>query len=86
MPADNTRTAALLVGLLALAVGGGLHADEPADEFGFFDYLGTMVEDEGEWLDPLSMDAELQTNGAVAPEQETPEVMTTAAPQGEDDE
>lgn len=86
MPADNTLTATLLAGLIGLAGGAGLHAGEPAEEFGFFDYLGTMVEDEGEWLDPLSMDADLQTDGAVAPEQETLEVVKTAAPRGEDDE
>lgn len=86
MPASSAASGWLLFVLAGFAGAGGLQAAEPAEEFGFFDYLGTMVEDDGEWLDPLAMEADLQPQGADAPEHEASDVNTKEAPQGEDDE
>ena len=48
--------AALLLSPAALAEP-GLVVDVEIEPYGFFDYLGEMVEDEdGEWLDPLAME------------------------------
>ena len=50
-----SRMASLLVLVPWYAAAASTDA-EPAP-YGFFDYLGEMVEDdEGEWLDPLAMD------------------------------
>ena len=44
--------AMLLTGLAAL----GTAADTAEEPFDFFDYLGSMVDDDGEWIDPVAMD------------------------------
>lgn len=55
------------------------------DEFGFLDYLGTMVEVEGEWIDAVTLANETATQSTSEPddlEQETKGV----APGDDDDE
>ena len=48
--------AALMLSPAAMAEP-GLVIDMEIEPYGFFDYLGEMVEDEdGEWLDPLAME------------------------------
>lgn len=52
MPAGAERLGGLLAGaLLAVAA----HAAETPPEAGFLEFLGMLVEDEGEYLDPLDM-------------------------------
>ena len=43
-----------------------------ADDLSFFDYLGTMVDDNGEWLDPLQL-AEQGAMDAIAETAQDPE-------------
>jgi hypothetical protein len=55
MPAGAERLGGLLAGaLLAVAA----HAAEAPPEAGFLEFLGMLVEDEGEFLDPLDMAGE----------------------------
>lgn len=54
MLANSAAVASL--GLLAMPVGPALSAEEEIGEFDFFDYLGAMVEQDGEWLDPVALD------------------------------
>ncbi len=56
------------------------------DAFDFFDYLGEMVEEDGEWLDPLAMETDLQLDGAAQGETDVNDTLAAEAPQGDDDE
>ncbi len=51
------------------------HAAEqlPAD-LSFFEYLGTMVEDRGTWIDPMDIDPLTQLESTADSAQETKEV------------
>lgn len=51
----RARLALALLALVATTVLAEPVADEPFD---FLDYLGLMVEQDGEWLDPVAMDIE----------------------------
>jgi len=51
MPAGADRLGLLAGALLAVAA----HAAEAPPEAGFLEFLGMLVEDEGEYLDPLDM-------------------------------
>ncbi|MEL7298199.1 MAG: hypothetical protein AAGJ86_11095 [Pseudomonadota bacterium] len=52
-------TRARTVGMLLMLAGGALASESLGDDsFDFFDYLGSMVEQEGEWIDPVAMDFE----------------------------
>lgn len=61
MPGDWRRAAfaLLFAGPVAQAAD-----DAPTDEFELFDFIGVMVEQEGEWVDPIDME------GADVPEGE----------------
>lgn len=55
-----------------LCAGAAAHADEaaPPDEFDFFDFVGVMVEQDGEWIDPIDMQDVAEpggNDGAAAP-------------------
>lgn len=53
MPASRLhRVVCIASGVLACAL---VRADDPI-EFDFFDYLGEMIEVDGAWVDPVSMD------------------------------
>ncbi len=47
------------------------------DELSFFDYLGTMIDDNGEWLDPLAL-AEQGQPGQPTEAEQIPAVPETA--------
>ncbi|HNP37809.1 MAG TPA: hypothetical protein PKK10_18350 [Woeseiaceae bacterium] len=50
---------AACAGLVALPLAPASGEEDAIGEFGFFDYLGAMVEQDGEWLDPMDMSPEL---------------------------
>jgi len=52
MPGRAERAGAMLAGLL---LGIAAHATEASPEAGFLEFLGMLVEDQGEYLDPLDM-------------------------------
>ena len=67
--------------LAALAAG---DVAEGVEEFGFFDFLGEMVEDEdGEWVDPLAMETLAEDARAESDEYDG---QRAAAPGEQDDE
>jgi hypothetical protein len=53
MLANSAAIASL--GLLAMPVVPALSGEEEIGEFDFFDYLGAMVEQDGEWSDPVAL-------------------------------
>ncbi len=58
MPADRRRHAAPLIGaclLLAAGTGGADEADVPDEAF--LEFLGTWEDAQGNWLDPLELEA-----------------------------
>ncbi|MFK8053778.1 MAG: hypothetical protein AB8F65_12500 [Woeseiaceae bacterium] len=57
--------AMFIAGLLCVAANGAA-----SDDFDFLDYLGSMVEHEDEWLDPLAM--EIDNEEAADAEDQTP--------------
>lgn len=76
----RVAVAALLLSPAAAAEP-GLVIDVEIEPYGFFDYLGEMVEDEdGEWVDPLAMEA--LEDDAPGDDDGRPE----AAPEDDDDE
>ncbi len=75
--------AALMLSPVAAAEPGlVIDMDEVIEPYGFFDYLGEMVEDDdGEWLDPLAMEA-LEEDG----QGDDDDGLPAEAPEDEDDE
>ncbi|MEM7765435.1 MAG: hypothetical protein AAF290_15320 [Pseudomonadota bacterium] len=70
------------IGMLLMLTGGALASESLGDDsFDFFDYLGSMVEQEGEWVDPVAMDFE--TTAEVV--DEVDESVPAGIEVGEDD-
>ena len=76
--------AAVLMAPLGAYAGSEVLAPAADDGYGFFDYLGEMVEDDaGEWVDPLDMET---FGGDADAQSDDDDGRAQTAPEDDDDE